>query len=441
MKRLICLAVSAALAVCLCASGVCAAVPTQLDSVCTQEEWEMLKLTNKERLAQGLVPYSAFAGLQDATDIREKELIELYSHTRPNQSSCFTAITEAGLGYTSAAENIAAGQTSPAAVISVWMNSDGHRQNILDAKFTHIGMGYTDQPCALVSDAGTAHIPNGWVQMFIAQDCSITSISLSQKSVFFPQDSSLDSLDLYLEAQCSVHGPCYLPVLSEMCRGFDPNADATQTVTVSYAGLNQQLVVLPDSAAPLDLSTADSWAVDWINRADALTLLSELNRAGFTDNVTRLQFADLAVSLAQQLTGSEITPAHGSTFTDTTEAAILKAKAAGIAGGYEVDGKYEFRPQNPITRQEICVMLAHVVDYVDSQIGVPADIDRMQTITASFPDAGQVADWAVKQVALMTNNSIMSGRASDKGTMLTPLAQTTLQEAVTLTVKLHDLLK
>ena len=86
-------------------------------------------------------------------------------------------------------------------------------------------------------------------------------------------------------------------------------------------------------------------------------------------------------------------------------------------------------------------MLAHVVDYVDSQTGVPADIDRMQTITASFPDAGQVADWAVKQVALMTNNGVMSGRASDKGTMLTPLAQTTLQEAVTLTVKLHDLLK
>ncbi|MBO5340919.1 MAG: S-layer homology domain-containing protein [Oscillospiraceae bacterium] len=441
MKRLICLAVSAAMAFCLCSFGAWAAVPAQLDAVCTQEEWQMLKLTNKERLAQGLVPYSAFAGLQAAADVREKELIQLYSHTRPDQSSCFTAITQAGLGYTSAAENIAAGQKSPEAVTAVWLDSDGHRQNMLDAKFTHTGTGYTDQPCTIVSEAGTAQIPNGWVQMFIAQDCSITSISLSQKTAFAPRDGSLDSLDLYIEAQCSAHGPCYLPVLSEMCSGFDPNADAAQAVTVSYAGHSQQLLILPDSVTPVDLSSADSWAVDWISRAHTLSLLSELNRTGFTDNVTRLQFADLAVSLAQQLTGTEITPADNRTFTDTTETAILKAKTAGIAGGYEVDGKYEFRPQNPITRQEICVILAHVVDYVDSQKGVSSDIDRTQVITASFPDAGQVADWAVKQVALMTNNSVMSGRASDHGTMLTPLAHTTLQEAVTLTVKLHDLLK
>ena len=191
---------------------------------------------------------------------------------------------------------------------------------------------------------------------------------------------------------------------------------------------------------PLDLTQADSWAVNWLNEADELCLLSQLNRQGFTADVTRLQFADMAVRAAQAITGKAIVPAPADSFTDTQNQSILKAKAAGIAGGYEVDGSFEFRPDKPITRQEICVMLAHVVEYVQAN-GAQVELNTEIEIAAGFPDRGEVADWASKQVALMTNNGIMGGRAADKGNMLTPNANTALQEAVTMSVKLMYLCK
>ncbi len=441
MNKPLALLLSVCLAVSLCVFSVCAVnVPTGPDQVCSPQEWEVLKQTNRERLAAGLVPYSTFPAMQNAATVREEELATLYSHSRPNGSQCFTVLTENGLGYRAAGENIAAGQTSPDAVIKAWMDSDGHRKNILDGTFSHMGVGYTDRSCTIVKEDTTAQLPNGWVQLFLDQNCSIAAITLSQLSVTCPVGGSLEDLDLYIQAACPAHGTCYLPVLAEMCTGFDPNTVGAQTVTVSCAGLTATLLVHVGTQ-PLDTSGADGWAVDWLTKADALGLLSERNRTGFTSNVTRLQFADLAVSLAEALTGTPIVPVEQTAFTDTAEEVIRKAKAAGIASGYQVGDGFEFRPGNPITRQEICVMLAHVADYVTAQQSEPAQLDRAETINGSFIDTDKVADWAVKQVALMTNNSIMGGKATATGSALEPESNTTLQEAVTLSVKLNDIFK
>ena len=86
-------------------------------------------------------------------------------------------------------------------------------------------------------------------------------------------------------------------------------------------------------------------------------------------------------------------------------------------------------------------MLSNMISYVDSQRGSAANLDRSESMNVSFPDQDLVASWAIRQVALITNNGIMSGRASDTGTKLTPMDYTTLQEAITLTVKLHNLIK
>ena len=419
MKRMFSLLLSAALAVVVCAGGVFAAqVPDALSGYCTQEEWEMLRLTNQERLAQDLSPYSTFAVLQGAADIREKELVASYSHTRPDGTQCFTVLTQMGLGYTAAAENIASGQTSPADVISSWMNSEGHRGNILDTHLSHMGTGY-------IADG---MLDTSWVQLFMNKGCSVSSISLSQSAATCSAGTSLDDLDLYVEAVCPFHGSCYLPLLSGMCAGYDSGSLGVQTVTVTYGGRTAQLEVTV-TAAPLDTSSADSWAVNWLNQANEMGLLSDRNRSQFTANITRLQFADLAVRLAESLTGSSITPAPASTFPDTTDVSALKAKAAGIAGGY---GDGSFQPNNPITRQEICVMLDHVISYVETHTGVDAGLDRSGVISSSFQDRQLVDDWAQTSVALLTANDIMSGRGSGN---LAPLASTSLQEAVTLAVK------
>ena len=76
-----------------------------------------------------------------------REIVTLFSHTRPNGESCSTVLDEVGIGnYQPAGENVAAGQNSPAAVMNSWMNSEGHRNNILSASYKHIGVGMKHEP-------------------------------------------------------------------------------------------------------------------------------------------------------------------------------------------------------------------------------------------------------------------------------------------------------
>ena len=118
-----------------------------IPSIVSADEWEVLRLVNSERSARGLSPLTTFSTLQSGAEIRAREIVTLFSHTRPNGESCFTVLDEVGIGnYQSAGENIAAGQNSPAAVMNSWMNSEGHRNNILSASYKHIGVGMKHEP-------------------------------------------------------------------------------------------------------------------------------------------------------------------------------------------------------------------------------------------------------------------------------------------------------
>ncbi len=118
----------------------------------------VLELVNAERSKAGKSPLSLNDALCDVAQLRADEIVKSFSHTRPNGSSCFTAIQEAGISYRALGENIAAGQNSPASVMNSWMNSDGHRANILSGDFTSIGIGYVK------ANSGYGHF---WVQMFL----------------------------------------------------------------------------------------------------------------------------------------------------------------------------------------------------------------------------------------------------------------------------------
>ena len=104
---------------------------------------EVAALVNKERAANGLGALKVSTALSDAANVRAKEIQTVFSHTRPGGRSCFTALTEAGVKYSYAAENIAYGQKNPEAVMKSWMNSSGHRANILSSKAQYIGIGVT----------------------------------------------------------------------------------------------------------------------------------------------------------------------------------------------------------------------------------------------------------------------------------------------------------
>ena len=119
-------------------------------------EQQVVELTNKERAKYGLSALAMDKPLMAAA--REKSLDmqvnNYFSHTSPTYGSPFDRMKALGIAYRSAGENIAKGQTSAAQVVEAWMNSEGHRANILNKDFTHIGVGYVKQ----------GHV---WTQQFI----------------------------------------------------------------------------------------------------------------------------------------------------------------------------------------------------------------------------------------------------------------------------------
>ena len=95
---------------------------------------EVVRQVNMEREKRGLNPLSVDANLTAAANIRAEEIVQKFSHTRPNGSR---AVTVSNFAY---AENIARGQKTPDKVMAAWLTSDGHRQNILRASYGTIGV-------------------------------------------------------------------------------------------------------------------------------------------------------------------------------------------------------------------------------------------------------------------------------------------------------------
>ncbi len=121
--------------------------PTEntVHSMFTEKQWEyanrVIELVNKERTTYGLGSVSPLHNLSSAAQARAKETVEQFSHTRPNNTSCFTIFDEYSVNYGYAGENIAAGQDTPEEVVDAWMNSPGHRANILNPNYNHLGVG------------------------------------------------------------------------------------------------------------------------------------------------------------------------------------------------------------------------------------------------------------------------------------------------------------
>ena len=132
-------------------------IPTT-DSSVTSYEQEVIRLVNAERAKQGLKPLTYDWELGRVARYKSQDMRDnkYFSHNSPTYGTPFQMMKNFGISYRSAGENIARGQRTPQAVVSAWMNSSGHRANILNSSFTHIGVGY-------VADG------NYWTQMFIGK--------------------------------------------------------------------------------------------------------------------------------------------------------------------------------------------------------------------------------------------------------------------------------
>ncbi|MBP3041606.1 sporulation protein [Bacillaceae bacterium Marseille-Q3522] len=132
--------------------------PEQSSSQLSAYEQKVVELTNAERAKNGLAALKVDPELSKVAreKSRDMQANNYFDHNSPVYGSPFDMMKQFGISYRTAGENIAMGQRTPEEVVNAWMNSEGHRKNILNANFTHIGVG---------------HIENGnyWTQQFIGK--------------------------------------------------------------------------------------------------------------------------------------------------------------------------------------------------------------------------------------------------------------------------------
>ncbi|MFD1067277.1 CAP domain-containing protein [Oceanobacillus locisalsi] len=130
----------------------------QTDGEVSQFEQEVVDLTNEEREKQGLEPLEIDTELSGVASEKSKDMQEnnYFDHNSPSYGSPFDMMQSFDIDYNTAGENIAQGQQSPEEVVDAWMNSEGHRENIMNGDFTHIGIGHVEDG-------------NYWTQMFIGK--------------------------------------------------------------------------------------------------------------------------------------------------------------------------------------------------------------------------------------------------------------------------------
>ena len=202
------------------------------------------------------------------------------------------------------------------------------------------------------------------------------------------------------------------------------NTDGTyrfiRTYPANYVPSDTELAAF---AAPSD------WAKAEVEAADSAGLIPELNgNPGWQDNTTRLQFAQLAVRLAETVTGQTLPAAPASTFADCTELDVRKAYAAGIVNG---TSDTTFSPDSKLTREQLATMLWRAASYIQQQTG-----EQMLTAGGSltgYTDANQVSAYAKEAVTSLAQHGIMKGTSA---TALSPQQNCSVEQSVLLSYRM-----
>ena len=122
---------------------------------------QVLDLVNAERTKRGIAALTLDSSLSSVATKKSQDMVNknYFDHTSPTYGSPFDMMKQVGISYRTAGENIAKGQKTPQEVVTAWMNSEGHRKNILNPDFTNLGVG-------IAKDSnGTTY----WTQMFIGK--------------------------------------------------------------------------------------------------------------------------------------------------------------------------------------------------------------------------------------------------------------------------------
>jgi len=199
---------------------------TTFASALADKSSDVLDLVNEQRKAAGLKSLSLNEDLNRVAQLRANEIVENWSHTRPNGEAWKTAFAEEGVSASYRGENLAKGQYSADAVVEAWMDSEGHRDNILNKKFSKMGVA------SVVIDGVTY-----WVQVFAndvkttkktttkttavstqennSSTTATTSTSSEKKATATNQTGALDKLSQSVDIQSAMNAPAAQPILGK----------------------------------------------------------------------------------------------------------------------------------------------------------------------------------------------------------------------------------
>lgn len=386
----------------------------------TDYEWSVLYLTNKIRVINGLEPLSASTNLQDAANIRKIELQTKMDHIRPDGSAFNTVLEECGVNFNFAGENIAAGQHDPFAVINAWWNSAGHRANMLNSNYAHLGTGCSYKYNDLYG--------NYWVQLFTGS-CTPDSISLIQDNsvpYIITTDQSIDEIGLEFSVSCQ-HGTSYLPVMEEICSPLNRNLlEKPQTITISYNGKSTTVDLVVYEPMTFEDVSPDAWYYSSVAEAYYNGIMTGLDKKHFgpSNPLARAQFA----VILHRMTGEEnieYQPAFpdvpdGIWYTD----AIMWASEAGIVNGYTDTGL--FGPGDNITREQMAVMMYRFAQYLGIDTSGRADYSH-------FTDAKSVNAFAQDAMSWAVYSGIITGK--NNGTRIDPQGNANRAECATIIMR------
>ena len=373
------------------------------------DEWIVLERTNTERYKQGKPLLTINGDMQEICNIREKEVAQEYSHTRPDGRSCFTAFEEhskafGALTNANRGENIAEnkiGQWDGYIVSNAWINSPGHYKNMIEQGWVYIGIGFTNR-------AG--------VQMFCGYGSEIETIESSTGSFSFASEDEMKCA--YLICTMKDGAVSYLPLCPDSMRKDGNRFYAS----IAKFNKGEFVLTIDPSRANQVGNFTDVKPTDYFGEPVKWAVNSNITTGTATDKFSpnnTCTRAQILTFLWRAVGSPKQTGANP--FTDVKTSDYFYDAALWAAGKGMVAGK-SFAPNTPCTR-------ADTVVYLWKNADSPA-----QEAFSSFTDVAfdasyaQAVSWAVK-------NNITSGTSA---TTFSPASTCTRGQIVTF---LHRALK
>lgn len=366
-----------------------------------KEEWEILRLTNIERAKEGEFLLTATEVMQEVCDVREQELLELYSHTRPNGKKCFTAIpstfNHSGLLGENIYEFCTPGITGEKSV-KAWMDSPGHRANILTEGFAYMGVG-----CIDTGKEGRS------LQMFASWKQPIESVETSAGTFNFEDEDALQKE--YLICTSSDGIVSYMPLdINSMTKSGNKYTAKIRKAdyvvfTVGEGGENSENVKNENSkdektntgnensAVPVfDDVKSDAYYAEAVKWAVGRQITNGTSETTFSpsDTCTRAQI----LTFLWRAVGSPVLDKENP-FTDVNESDYYYNAAVWASEKGMVEGS-TFNGNTPCTRSS-------TVTYIWKNAGAPET-----AVSNVFSDVSENSEYA-QAVAWAVKNGVTSG--------------------------------